>query len=490
MNEVRPWTDYQVAIIGNALLLAGKLVEASVRTKVQDQSSVEDFRKEVVGYGELRKALYAAGQLDGELANAIDITKDDLGRGAENSYHRLSEILSGGAEITKVRLEEFEFPTDLAGRYGIAEAIVGVDPEDAGRPIVQLRPSQLTSAVRDFVIDYMKDLAAEELGLSREQAYSVGLDGLVTRRKVTEPPNWYLWNSPAARRTRSERAWLEELREKARRHILWPAKQAYDPQVEDHNTAGLGQHLANLGASGIKERELPVCGSLGDLVDKLLAKPFISAEVVSEHFPSYGALYPHSDYRPDADPYNFLLFISAQILWQGIQDGWVLCFAEDGLKSKDLTWIPPKVFPSLSENNELALPEEIGLSGCFDLEERAKATLKADRLWFALIDDLAAALPILQHQEAEVDEQPVRKRSYNKGFTTSDAPFIEEGLEMLTNGVAKSALNAAQRLIAIHGEVTEVDWDAGKEGIRSYTLGAAETRLQRAIAKARKERSR
>ena len=175
--------------------------------------------------------------------------------------------------------------------------------------------------------------------------------------------------------------------------------------------------------------------------------------------------------------------------WQAVKEGWALCLAEDGLEGGYFTWVPPDRFPSLTENGDLALPEDLGITGCFDLDERAKLALGADRLRFVLVRDMApsAKVPML----SATDDQPRRQqtRKSNQGFTSVDAPFIEEGLNMLETGQAKSALNAAQLLVAKYGEIPESKWEPGRKEIRSYSLGAAEIRLQKAIAKERKKRN-
>jgi len=63
------------------------------------------------------------------------------------------------------------------------------------------------------------------------------------------------------------------------------------------------------------------------------------------------------------------------------------------------------------------------------------------------------------------------------------------GVRMLESGDAKSALNASQILISRYREITEANWVPGSTGIRSYTQGAAESRLQKAISREWKKRS-
>ncbi|WP_283425321.1 hypothetical protein [Shimia sagamensis] len=108
--------------------------------------------------------------------------------------------------------------------------------------------------------------------------------------------------------------------------------------------------------------------------------------------------------------------MSAQVAWRAAKEGWVICIAEDGLEGGCFSWISPDAFPRLSENGELPLPEEINVDGCFDLDERTKSTLGADRLWFALTGDVAEVLDGPKLPIAENSKQPQQTREYNKGL--------------------------------------------------------------------------
>lgn len=481
--------DRGVAILGNAMLLGCRLKQAGLRAQHFDEGRIQQIGRDRADCSALKNALYAAGMLDDRISSAIDISKDKWGEGSANTAHRLSEIAGSDADVATVRFGDFVFPAAVSERYGISDALAASDPLELQKPIARFWASKLTSAVRTLVIDYMKYCAALDLGLTRTEADLIGLDGLVTRRSMQEPPNWHLWNSEAARRTRRGMGWLEEMREKARRHVLHPVERAYGETSSKHDLAKLGLELERLGPS-IRDGNISVHDGLNELASHICNEPVVSEEVVGQLFPSYGAMLTHRNYGADADPFNFFTFLSAQVAWRAVKEGWALCIAEDGLEGGCFSWVPPDAFPGLTDTGELALPEEIGVTGCFDLDERAKTALGAERLWFALTSDVAAALEVLDQSQADDLEEPKQTREYNKGFTRSDAPFIEEGLKMLETGNAKSALNAAQLLIAKYGEITENDWAPGRTEVRSFTLGGAERRLQKAISKEWKKRNR
>ncbi|MEQ8895657.1 MAG: hypothetical protein RID23_01080 [Roseovarius sp.] len=479
--------DLGVALLGNAVLLGGQLMNADKHTQHSDRVRARTIAQPRGRWSELRDALYAAGMLDDRLSAAMDVSKDKLGEGHANRFRRLKEIAESDVDIANVRLGDFDFPTAVAERYRIADALAAAKPEELQAPIALSGPSELMDAARALVVDYMKDLAAFELGMTREAAAFVGLDGLVMKRSLRAPPKWHSWNSERARQARRESGWLEEMREKARRHVLNPATRSYaDPQSE-LDVSKLGLHLEQLGHA-IKDEDFPVQGSLSDLGSVFYSEPLVPDKTINELFPSYGAMSDHQNCRADADPLNVLIFFSTQMAWHAVKEGWALCIAEDGLEGGYFTWVPPDRFPSVTENGDLALPEDLGVTGCFDLDERAKLALGAERLWFVLAKDVAAVTELPELSKA--DDPPVQQqdRTFNQGFTLLDAPYIEEGLKMLETGEAKSALNAAKLLVEKYGEISESQWQPGRTEIRSFTLGGAERRLQKAISKEWKRR--
>ena len=478
-----------VALLGNAVLLGGLLKQAKARAQLLDETRTQEVSQDRSDLMTLKNALFAAGQLDERITTATDISKDKLGFGSENTARRLDEIANSQTQLATVGFSDFEFPAAVSARYRITEEWAATDPSELQAPILQLWPSELTGAVRRLVIDYMKDVAAADLGLTRAEAAFVGLDGLVTRRALLEPPKWHLWNSAAARQTRKETGWVEELRAKMNRYVVRPVEQAYGTSSTDHDLVRLGQQLEQIGPS-MKTGDLIVFNGLSELANHLCFDPVVSREAIDQLFPSYGAMLEHKNYQADADPFNVFTFMSVQVAWRAVKEGWALCVAEDGLEGRCFSWVPPDAFPSLTETNELALPHEIGVAGCFDLDERVKLTLGAERLWFALTRDVASALEISGASDVDDDKDQPRKREFNKGFTLSDARFVEEGVNMLEAGDAKSALNAAQLLVQKYGEVTENNWEPGRAEIRSYTMGGAEIRLQKKISQERKKRDR
>lgn len=490
MTDTGPITlnDLGVALLGNALLLCGELTNACRYAPRSDEAALKKTGHRFERCEELNDALYAAGMLDDRLSAAMDISQDKLGEGHANRFQRLKGIADSDADIARVRFGDFDFPSTVSKRYRIADALADAKAEELQTPIVRSGPSDLMDAVRALVVDYMKDLAASELGMTSAAAAFVGLDGLVMKRTLREPPKWHSWNSERARQVRRESGWLEEMREKARRHVLEPATRSYADTQSELDVTKLGLHLEQLGHA-IKDEDFPVLDGLSDLGSVFYSEPLVPDQTINELFPSYGAMSDHQNYRADADPLNVLIYFSTQMAWHAVKEGWALCIAEDGLEGGYFTWVPPDRFPSLTENGDLALPEELGITGCFDLDERAKLALGAERLWFVLGRDMAASAKV--PKLSATDDQPMRQqtRKSNQGFTSVDAPFIEEGLNMLETGQAKSALNAAQLLVAKYGEIPESKWEPGRKEIRSYSKGAAEIRLQKAIAKERKKRN-
>lgn len=480
--------DIGVGLLGNAMLLGSQIQQAGLRVQFLDESSIQQVGQDRDAGKALKDALYAAGMLDDAISTAIDISKDELGEGSANRFHRLSELAGGEAEIACVRFKNFLFPAAVLDRYGITDAMDAAEPSELQDPIARLRPSELMSAVRGLVIDYAKDKAALDLGLTRAQAAFIGLDGLVCRKSMTEPPKWHLWNSEAARRTRRDTGWLAEMQAKVQRHVLHPAERLYGDASAKYDLPDLALRFERLGSS-IKDGSIAIHEELSGLGSHLCREPVVSEETIGQLFPSYGAMLEHKNYGADADPFNALIFMSAQVTWHAVKAGWVICVAEDGLEGGCFSWVSPDAFPSLIESGELALPEEIGVDGCFDLDARLKSALGAERLWFALASDVAAALNVPEQPSTDNTEEPQQIREYNKGFTISDAPFIKEGVEMLEAGGAKSALNAAQLLVSKYGEITESNWAPGRSGIRSFTQGGAESRLQKAISKESKKRN-
>lgn len=479
--------DSGIAILGNAMLLSCLMKQAGLLARHLDESRMQEVGRDRAGCSALKDALYAAGMLDDRTSKAIDLSKDKLGDGSANTVRRLSEIENGETQIATLRFADFVFPATVLERYRVADALAVADPLEFQTPIAQLWPSELVCAVRALVIDYMKDFAALDMGLTRAEATLIGLDGLVTRRSVREPPKWHLWNSEAVRQTRKNMGWLEEMREKVRRHVLRPAERAYGDTSSKYDGAELGLQLEQLGPS-IKDGHIPFFEGLSGLGNQLCKEPIVSEDTVHQLFPSYGAMLTHGSFGADADPFNFFTFMSGQVAWHAVKEGWALCIAEDGLEGGCFTWVPPDAFPSLTDNGELALPDEIGVTGCFDLDERVKSTLGAERLWFVLIGDAAEALGLPEPSPADDLPASQPSRNYNQGFTTLDAPFVEEGAKMLETGDPKSALNAAQQLVSKYGEISESGWKPGCTEIRSFTVGGAEARLQKAISKARKKR--
>lgn len=474
--------DIGVGLLGNAMLLSGQLRQSSLHAQLLDQSKALQVKRDRMRCVALQKALYAAGMLDDAISTAIDLSKDELGKGSTNKARRLNEVAGGGGKLACVRFKDFLFPEGVSGRYGIATAMDAVEQNELHEPIAQLWPSDLMSAVRELVIDYAKDKAALDLGLTRAQAAFIGLDGLVLRKSNRELPNWHLWNSKPARQIRRDAGWLSEMRAKFQRHVLQPAERMYGDAAAKHDLPDLAIRFEQLG-DAIKDGGIPIHEGLCELGSQLCGEPVVSEGTIQQLFPSYGALLEHKNYGVDADPFNVFVFMSAQVAWRAVKKGWVICIAEDGLEGGCFSWVSPDSFPSLSENDELPLPEEINVDGCFDLDERTKSALGADRLWFALASDVAATLDVPEQLSPDNPEEPQQTRGYNKGFTASDAPFIKEGVGMLEVGSAKSALNAAQLLVTKYGEITENNWVPGQFGIRSYTVGAAEMRLQKAISK-------
>ena len=336
------------ALLGNAILLGDLFKQASLRARLLDESRTHEVGQDRDGCMALKNALYAAGLLDDRIATAIDLSKDGLGYGAENMARRLGEVIASKADIATLQFGDFRYPEVISKRYGIASALVAPDPVELQVPISQLWPSELMSAVRRLAIDYMKDVAASDLGLSRDEAAFIGLDGLVTRRTMREPPKWHLWNSEAARRTRKETGWLEEMLEKARRHVWRPAERLYGEAPCKCDVSRLGGQIEQLGPN-LKDGPIPIFQGLNDLAGRFCSEPVISVQTIERLFPSYGAQLDHKNYDVDADPFNFFCFMSAQVLWHGVKRGWVLCFAEDGLEGGCFSWVPPDVFPRLSE---------------------------------------------------------------------------------------------------------------------------------------------
>ncbi|MGR3384146.1 hypothetical protein [Roseovarius indicus] len=480
--------DQGVALLGNAILLGGQLMNADKYTQRSDRGRVRTIAQRRERWSELKGALYAAGMLDDRLSAAMDISQDKFGEGHANRFQRLKAIADSDADIARVRFGDFDFPAAVSKRYRIGDALADAKPGELQAAISRSGPSELMDAVRALVVDYMKDLAAFELGMTRAAAAFVGLDGLVMKRSLREPPKWHSWNSERARQVRRESGWLEEMREKARRHVLEPATRSYADTQSEFDVTKLGLHLEQFGHA-IKDEDFPVLDSLSDLGSLFYSEPLASNQTVNELFPSYGAMLDHKNYRADADPLNALIFFSTQMAWQAVKEGWALCLAEDGLEGGYFTWAPPDRFPSLTENGDLGLPEELGITGCFDLDERAKLALGAERLWFVFAKDVVAATELPELSKAGDPPVQEQARKYNQGFTLLDAPFIEEGLKMLESGEAKSALNAAKLLVEKYGEIAESQWRPGRTEIRSFTLGSAEGRLQRAIAKERKKRN-
>lgn len=471
------------AALGNAMLL-GRLL-AKFEALAGGASRAAYLSRD--DCSELEDALFAAGVLDRKIAQAIDISGDEWGERISNTFGRLSKIAASKADITKVRYADFHFPPEISKKYRIADAFSSAKPTELQVPIAQHLPSDLYESIRNLVVDYMNVRAAIDLGLEQAEAEWIGLDGLVTRRQLKEPPKWHLWNSAEARKAREEAGWLEEMREKVRRYVMRPVEEAYGGEDLGCDFDKLGRWLEQNGSS-FRLGDVPVCDGLSDLASRLCGEPVVTDSVIDELFPSYGAMLKHKNYGADADPFNAFAYLTEQVAWFAVEKGWALCIAEDGLDGRCFSWVPPDAFPRLNHTGDLALPQEIGVAGCFELTGQAKFALGADRLWFALTKEVAAALGMPEATQAESSEEPKPAKEFNKGFTQSDAKFIEEGLKWWEEGNAKSALNAAQKLISQYGVVLESDWVPGRSGIRSYSITGAESRLQRAISAERKKR--
>jgi hypothetical protein len=253
-----------VSILGNALLLGCTARQASLRAGQLDESDRQEIGRDRANCRTLRNALYAAGMLDNRIAEALDASSDALGDGAINTVQQLGDIASGETQIAIVRFADFDYPAVVSERYGINEALAVTETTNLQTPIAQLWPSNLMNAVRTLVIDYLKDCAALDLGLTRAEAEFVGLEALVNRRSLREPPEWRHWNSPAARQTRKNTGWLEEMREKIRRHVVLPAERLYRDELPDYDVPALGGQLVQLGAM-IKDGHIRLFVSLSEL---------------------------------------------------------------------------------------------------------------------------------------------------------------------------------------------------------------------------------
>jgi hypothetical protein len=180
------------------------------------------------------------------------------------------------------------------------------------------------------------------------------------------------------------------------------------------------------------------------------------------------------------------MFAWEQIGLIAIKRGWALCFALDGLNDQIVGWVNPKCFDSFALENALQPPSILSVIRLGDLGRHISKISGADRLRFIITSDLA---DFGDAQDASASSSKTLRspsRSKSTGFTTSDEPYVEEGLAMLLSGEATSALAAANRLVDCYGEILERDWKPGFQEIRTRSIGQTHARLQKKISNRRK----
>lgn len=75
-----------------------------------------------------------------------------------------------------------------------------------------------------------------------------------------------------------------------------------------------------------------------------------------------------------------------------------------------------------------------------------------------------------------------------RGFIATDKPFVDEGVQMIRTGQARSALEAAKMLVQKYGALSVHDWTPESTGIRSLSVDNTVNRLQKRISTAFKSR--
>lgn len=77
----------------------------------------------------------------------------------------------------------------------------------------------------------------------------------------------------------------------------------------------------------------------------------------------------------------------------------------------------------------------------------------------------------------------------NQGFTETDKPYVEEGVRMIRDGRARSAMEAARILVEKHGAVVVSEWTPASNAIRTLSIAHTASRLQKKISKAFRSRN-
>lgn len=125
----------------------------------------------------------------------------------------------------------------------------------------------------------------------------------------------------------------------------------------------------------------------------------------------------------------------------------------------------------------MVLPSEIDVKSCFELDDLARKRCSASRLWFVLLHDL----------NVEMEETPLASattpiRRFNTGLNSTDEKFVEEGVQMVQSGRAKSALNAAELLVEQYDVVMINQSHTKPNAIPTSSINNTVSRLQKKIS--------
>ncbi len=464
VRKLRLWDREGISAFSHALLLGAQFQIEECLRAVKSDLSTDKVRNLSDFCNTLADSLEASAIKSPELNQA---PRDD----PEVTPEHLPKITAWLASLT---IDHFDLSEPVSKLEMTCASASLIERET---PLACLPDSDLLESLRSLVCKKLFRLAARDLGIDIAQAKFIGLGGLLVLRQRQSPPDWNTWDSSVARKTREERGWANELLHIGLRQVFGPVRRAHFSQFESHNYVKTAEKLVEQTNENGPNDKL-MFDRLWSLGDRLCKDDAVSKLAIEKSFPSYGAMEEQHNYHADADPSNFLVFLSAQFAWRGVLEGWVICLAQDGVDEPTFSWIPKEEFPKLSDSGELVLPSEINVKSCFDLDELAREKCSANRLWFVLLQDLIAAM-----EETPLASATAPTRRYNSGLDSTDEKFVEEGFHMVQSGLAKSALNAAEQLVAKYDIVLLNKQHSKPEAILTTSVDNTVSRLQKKISK-------
>jgi hypothetical protein len=484
MDDTLVLNNKNLATFGNAILLGYAIdflndevgFDAS-RTK---QSSAS---RDGLSYYEMLDALQAADLLDDHLHKTLTPVLSSLVslQDRETVIQGLHKSQAGWA---RMQFGHFSLSEPVLHKAQLLDALKEIEADAVREPISMLVSSDWRTRLRSFVFSQLVAKALSDLRISAAEYTLIGLEGLALRRLQSKPPKWNDWNSPRARDVRRQNGFENEFLQRANRHILPPVlKLMSDPAASESNVDLA--YWVTLNWDAMTQQEIPISMTLSELGGEIHERAHPEYQRSLQLFESYGAL-SHGNFEVMGDPRNFLMFAWEQIGLIAIKRGWALCFALDGLNDQIVGWVNPKCFDSFALENALQPPSILSVMRLGDLGRHISKISGADRLRFIITSDLA---DFGDAQDASASSSKTLRspsRSKSTGFTTSDEPYVEEGLAMLLSGEATSALAAANRLVDCYGEILERDWKPGFQEIRTRSIGQTHARLQKKISNRRK----